>query len=244
MNSNANVRIAVNAILGGKNKEKHMTNFYLRLTPDELTNFTKWKGDRRTWMKKWAAKKSNTAPANIQAIINKKRALNPRSYNVQNAFNKYTNSLEKFMNENMNIHYSSRNNNNAFAFTDVNLSIKNKGYIQIEPVCANNRSQGVYIHYGETFPNARGQKVGFRLRKTAVNAARNSKVPLYQVSQNINKLVKKGNVPVSGKIMQQLGATRVSRTHPCKAKNKRNNNNYAFVVNSRSLKRPLVKNRS
>lgn len=238
MNSNANVRIAVNAILGGINKEKHMTNFYLRLTPTELSNFTKT-NKRLTWMKNWAARKGNTTPANIQAIINKKKASSPppRKPNSQNTFNRYTNSLEKFMNENMNIEYHSSNNYDEVAA--VNLSINKKGYIQIEPVCKNNRSKGVYIHYGETYPKARGQKVGFRLRKTAVSAARNSKVPLYQVSQNINSLVKKGNMPISGKIMQQLGAIRTARTHPCKAKNKRNNSNYAFVVNSRSFKRPI-----
>jgi hypothetical protein len=243
MNANINVRIAVNAILGGRNKEKHMTNFYLRLTPQELQNYTS-SHSKLTWMKNWAARKSNTTPANIQAMINKKRASSPpqRKPNSQNTFNKYTNSLEKFMNENMNIEYHSSNNYDEVAA--VNLSINKKGYIQIEPVCVNNRSKGVYIHYGETYPTARGQRVGFRLRKTAVNAARNSRVPLYQVSQNINSLVKKGNMPISGRIMQQLGAIRTARTHPCKAKNKRNNSNYAFVVNSRSFKRPSVRKSS
>jgi hypothetical protein len=141
MNSNANVRIAVNAILGGRNKEKHMTNFYLRLTPTELSNFTKTT-KRLTWMKNWAARKGNTTPANIQAIINKKKASSPppRKPNSQNTFNKYTNSLEKFMNENMNIEYHSSNNYDEVAA--VNLSINKKGYIQIEPVCKNNRSKG------------------------------------------------------------------------------------------------------
>ena len=126
--------------------------------------------------------------------------------------------------------------------TFVNLKLNNRGYIQLEPVCNNNRKKGIYIHYGETKPGFRGQHIGFRLRKTAVNAARHSKIPLYQVSQNIERLVTKGNIPISGRIMQKLGATQMNYAPPCRAANKRNKYNFAFVVGGPTqFKRPIAR---
>jgi hypothetical protein len=124
----------------------------------------------------------------------------------------------------------------------VSLKINNKGYIQLEPLCYSNFNKGIYIHYGETFENARGQKVGFRLRKKAVNASRNTGIPLWQVSQNIEGLVKKGTLPISGKIMKSLGATQIMYPPPCRESNKRGPENYAFVVGAPVPKRPIRRN--
>ena len=85
---------------------------------------------------------------------------------------------------------------------------KNKTFINIEPV--NNRS--VYISYGRTASNKRRQGLGLNIRRFAVNAARNTKMNLYQQTKNLNRLLENpNNMPYSGRIMERLGAKLVNR---------------------------------
>ena len=74
----------------------------------------------------------------------------------------------------------------------------------------NNRS--VYISYGRTASNKRRQGLGLNIRRFAVNAARNTKMNLYQQTKNLNRLlVDPNNMPYSGIIMERLGAKLVNR---------------------------------
>ena len=90
----------------------------------------------------------------------------------------------------------------------VQLRANNKTFINIEPV--NNRS--VYISYGRTASNKRRQGLGLNIRRFAVNAARNTKMNLYQQTKNLNRLLENpNNMPYSGVIMQKLGAKLINR---------------------------------
>lgn len=213
-----NVSTAIGIL--AKNGKNLIPKFLLQLNTQERNNFMKNGTNKKEWIKQWLKNKHNYNNERIKNLVNK--------YNISNAFNKYVNSLNKLKNDNMSvrIHSISKHSGGPYA----SLNIGKKGYIQLEPVCVNNFNKGIYIHYGETSAGYRGQKIGFRLRKTAVNASRATGIPLWQVSQNIESLVKAGNLPVSGKIMKSLGATQINYAPPCRASNKRGPHNFAFVV--------------
>ena len=228
MNATDNLRLVVNLIT--TQNGKNLANFILKLNVNERNNFMKT-NNKPSWMKTWLRNKHGFTNAEINERVKKQGA--------RNTFRRYINSLEKFKANNMKISkYMNPVNPPPF----VKLQINNKGHLELEPVCANNHTKGIYIHYGITNPLYRGQKIGYRLRKAAVNAALNSKIPLYQVSQNIEKLVKQGNLPISGRIMKSLGAAQINYAPPCRAGNKRSSYNYAFVVGAAPrLKRPIKK---
>jgi len=225
--SNVNTAIGILAT----NSKNLISKFILNLNTEERNNFMKNGTNRKEWIKRWLRNRRNY---NNERIANR-----VANYNTSTTFNKYVNSLNKLMNANMNLNKFNDPKNGRGPYAS--LSVGDKGYIELEPVCLNNFNRGVYIHYGETKEKYRGQKIGFRLRKTAVNASRNTRIPLWQVSQNIERLVKTGNLPVSGKIMKALGATQINYAPPCRAENKRGSYNYAFVVGlpkRPSMKRP------
>jgi hypothetical protein len=213
---NVNTAIGILAT-NGKNL---ISKFMIQLNTQERNNFMNNGTNKKEWIKKWLRNKHN--------YDNERIANSVAKYNARTTFNKYVNSLSKLKNANMSVRRFAIAIENGGPYAS--LSIGKKGYIQLEPTCLNNFNRGVYIHYGETNKKYRGQKIGFRLRKTAVNASRSAGVPLWQVSQNLEKLVKAGNLPVSGKIMTKLGATQINYAPPCRANNKRGPNNYAFVV--------------
>jgi GNAT superfamily N-acetyltransferase len=212
----------VNAAIGilATNGKNLISKFILQLNSEERNNFMRNGTNKKEWIKRWLRNKHNYDNERIANRIAK--------YNARTTFNKYVNSLSKLKNANMSVRRFMIAVEKGGPYAS--LSIGKKGYIQLEPACLNNFNRGVYIHYGETNKKYRGQKIGFRLRKTAVNAARNAGIPLWQVSQNLEKLVKAGNLPVSGKIMTKLGATQINYAPPCRATNKRGAYNYAFVV--------------
>ena len=221
----------VNTAIGilATNSKNLISKFILHLNTEERNNFMKNGTNRKEWIKRWLRNRRNY---NNERIANR-----VANYNSSTTFNRYVDSLNKLKNVNMYVNRfnSPKNGRGPYA----SLSVGDKGYIQLEPVCRNNFNRGVYIHFGKTQVPYRGQKIGFRLRKTAVNASRNSGIPLWQVSQNIERLVKTGNLPVSGKIMKALGATQINYAPPCRAENKRGSYNYAFVVGM--PKRPTLK---
>jgi hypothetical protein len=223
--SNVNTAIGILAT----NSKNLISKFIVHLNSEERNNFMKNGTNRKEWIKRWLRNRRN--------YDNERIANRVANYNDSTTFNKYVNSLNKLKTVNMNLNRfnSPKNGRGPYA----TLSVGEKGYIQLEPVCKNNFNRGVYIHYGQTNKKYRGQKIGFRLRKTAVNSSRNTGIPLWQVSQNIESLVKAGNLPVSGKIMKALGATQINYAPPCRAENKRGAYNYAFVVGM--PKRPSVK---
>jgi GNAT superfamily N-acetyltransferase len=209
----------------------------MKLNATDRNNFTKNNTNKSNWIKKWIREKYGYNNTDIQTLVNQKER--PR-----NAFQRYINSLKRVKNTNMRI---IKHNDPRSPPPFVTLKLGKKGYLQLEPVCANNYNRGVYIHYGETAPafrgaahkNARGKGIGYRLREAARNAALNSGIPLYQVSQNIEGLVKKGNLPISGRIMQSLGAHRINYAPPCRSNNLRGPYNFAFVVGNKPPKRPI-----
>jgi len=211
------------------NGKNLISKFIVQLNAQERINFMRNGTNKKEWVKKWLRNKHNYNNERIETLVSK--------YNTRTTFNRYVNSLNKLMNANMNLNKFNDPKNGRGPYAS--LSVGDKGYIQLEPVCKNNFNRGVYIHYGKTNKQYRGQKIGFRLRKTAVNASRNTGIPLWQVSQNIEHLVKAGNLPVSGKIMTKLGATQINYAPPCRAENKRGPYNYAFVVGLPT--RPSVK---
>ena len=177
--------------------------------------------NKNAWMRRWLINKHAVTNSYINSLVKLKRVNRP------DAFRKFINSLIKFKNANMKL-IPHMNPHEPPPY--VNLKIGPQSYIQLEPVCANNFNKGVYIHYGQTAKKNRGKQIGTRLRKAAVHASHNSKVPLWQVSQNIEGLVNPGNLPVSGRIMQKLGATEIPYPPPCRAANKRGPQNRVFVV--------------
>lgn len=113
-----------------------------------------------------------------------------------------------------------------------NANKNNKTFINIEPV--NNRS--VYILYGRTASNKRRQGLGLNIRRFAVNAARNTKMNLYQQAKNINSLVNRNNMPYSGIIMEKLGAKLVNyRQVPKNIGKGSSNNSIWFFYSSQSV---------
>ena len=239
MNANADLAL-VAKLIAGPTKSNLWGNFILKLNASQRNNFNRAM-NKNAWMKRWLKEKHGLNNEEIQERI---EAQGPK--NTRNTFNRYLNSLKKFKNKNMVIvrHVKPKEPPEY-----VNLKLQtpkgtNKGYIQLEPVCEKNYNKGIYIHYGETYSKFRGQKVGERLRKAAVNAALNSKILLYQVSQNIEGLVNPGTLPISGKIMEKLGAHRISFPPPCRANNVRGPQNFAFVVGNKPLKRPISRGNS
>ena len=225
----------VNTAIGilATNRKNLISNFLVQLNAQERTNFMKNGTNQKEWIKQWLRNKHNY---NNERIANR-----VAKYNTRTTFNKYVNSLSKLKNANMSLRRFMAPIANGGPY--VSLSVGKKGYIQLEPVCLDNFNRGVYIHYGETKQAYRGQKIGFRLRKAAVNASRSTGIPLWQVSQNLEGLVKSGNLPISGKIMTKLGATQINYAPPCRAENKRGPYNYAFVVGlptRAAMKKPRV----
>jgi len=221
----------VNTAIGilATNRKNLIPKFLVQLNSQERTNFMKNDTNKKEWIKQWLRNKHNYNNERIANLLSK--------YNTSSTFNKYVNSLNKFKNANMQLKKFNGKSNNLGPFATLSVGVK--GYIQVEPVCPDNFNRGTYIHYGKTNEKYRGQKIGFRLRKTAVNASRNSGIPLWQVSQNIEGLVNNGNLPISGEIMKKLGATQINYAPPCRAENKRGAYNYAFVVGL--PKRPTLK---
>lgn len=212
----------VNAAIGilATNGKNLISKFLLQLNTQERNNFMKPNTNRKEWIRRWLRNKHNFNNERINNRVAK--------YNARSSFNKYANSVSKLKNANMSLRRFAIPVANGGPY--VSLSVGKKGYIQLEPVCLDNFNRGIYIHYGFTNGKYRGQKIGFRLRKVAVNAARNTGIPLWQVSQNIEGLVAAGKLPVSGKIMNKLGAAQINYAPPCRASNKRGPQNYAFVV--------------
>lgn len=248
MNNNANLNMAI-GLLVDPNKSNLLTKFFMKLNASERTNYMKNSTNKKAFIRRWIREKMGYNNAEIQALVNKRAPKNTR-----NTFRRYVNTLINSMNNNMKVveHMTPRH-----PPPYVNLQMKPrkgpvKGYIQLEPVCKNNHNKGVYIHYGETFApyrgpnhkNARGKGIGYRLREAARNAALKSKIRLYQVSQNIEGLVPRGKLPISGKIMESLGAHRLNYAPPCRAENVRGPQNYVFVVGNKPLKRPVGRDNS
>ena len=217
MNAN-NLNTAIGIL--ATNRKNLISNFLIQLNHHERATFMSNGTNKKAWIKQWLRNKHNYNNERIANLVAK--------YNTRTTFNKYVNSLSKLKNANMSLRRFMVPIENGGPY--VSLSVGKKGYIQLEPACLNNFNRGVYIHYGETKEAYRGQKIGFRLRKAAVNASRNAGVPLWQVSQNIEKLVAPGKLPISGGIMTSLGATQINYAPPCRAENKRGPQNYAFVV--------------
>jgi len=121
-------------------------------------------------------------------------------------FEAYKNALQKRINERFMLRNLKKVKNKPGV--RVQLRANNKTFINIEPV--NNRS--VYISYGRTASNKRRQGLGLNIRRFAVNAARNTKMNLYQQTKNLNRLLENpNNMPYSGVIMQKLGAKLINR---------------------------------
>jgi len=245
MNNNANLNMAI-GLLVDPNKSNLLTKFFMKLNASERTNYMKNSTNKKAFIRRWIREKMGYNNAEIQALVNKRAPKNTR-----NTFRRYVNALINSMNNNMKVveHMKPRE-----PPPYVNLQMKPrkgpfKGYIQLEPVCKNNHNKGVYIHYGTTFntyrgpahKNARGKGVGYRLREAARDAALKSKIRLYQVSQNLEGLVAPGALPISGKIMQSLGAHRLNYPPPCRSSNVRGPQNYVFVVGNKPLKRPVAR---
>lgn len=224
-----NVNLAVQ-LIADPNRANLMTNFIMKLNSSERNNFMRNSTNKKNWIKRWIREKHGLNNAEINEMVNKHAPKNTR-----NTFNRYVNTLAGVKNVNMNL---IKHMNPKSPPPYVNLRVGSKGFIQLEPVCPANHSKGVYVHYGETNAKFRGQKIGLRLRAAAVKAALRSKILLYQVSQNIQGLVKKGNLPISGKIMKSLGAHQINYAPPCRSENLRGSYNYAFVVGNKPLKRP------
>ena len=106
----------------------------------------------------------------------------------------------------------------------------------------NNKS--AYISFGYTDPSHRYDptnpqenriKVGTVLRNFGVRAARASGVPLYQYSVNLNWLglvpskFGKNNVPISGHIMEKLGAVKVKGI-PARKRGRIQKKTHAYMV--------------
>lgn len=215
MNNGVNTAIGILAT----NRKNLISNFLIHLNTQERNNFMKNETNKKEWIKRWLRNKHNY---NNERIANR-----VARYNTRTIFNKYANSVSKLKNANMSLRRFNIPVKNGGPY--ISLSIGKKGFIQLEPVCVDNFNRGVYVHYGETNKKFRGHKIGFRLRKVAVNAARNTGVPLWQVSQNLEGLVAAGKLPVSGKIMTKLGATHINYAPPCRAHNLRGPQNFAFV---------------
>jgi hypothetical protein len=215
---NNNVRTAIGIL--ATNRKNLISNFLLKLNTQERNNFMKNETNKKEWIKRWLRNKHNYNNERIANLVS--------AYNTRTIFNRYENSVRKLKNANMSLNRFNAAVKNGGPY--ISLSIGKKGFIELEPVCVNNFNRGVYVAYGKTNKKYRGQQIGFRLRKVAVNAAINVGIPLWQVSQNIEGLVKHGNLPVSGKIMMKLGATRINTAPPCRAHNKRGRYDYAFVV--------------
>ena len=230
MNESENTNLVIGLITEPK-KTNLMTKFLLKLNPREINNFGT-AVNKNAWLRRWLINKHGVNNSYINSLIKLKKVNHP------DTFRRYLNSLTKLKNANMQIiPFMTPKKPPPY----VNLKIGEKGFIQLEPVCATNYNKGVYIHYGETNKAHRGQGIGERLRKVAVNASRNSKIPLWQVSQNIEGLVKKGNLPISGKIMKKLGATEIPYPPPCRNMNVRGPHNRVFVVEGPTQsKRPRV----
>jgi len=246
MNNNANLKKAIGLLANPNNARLH-TNFMVKLNAGQRNNYAKLTNAtlKKNFIRRWIRNTAGYNNAEIQELVNKQAPKNTR-----NTFRRYVNAVINSMNKNMQVvEHMAPSEPPPY----VNLQMKKgqkgayKGYIQLEPVCANNYNKGVYIHFGETFPkyrgsahkNARGKGIGYRLREVARNAALKSKIRLYQVSQNIEGLVTPGALPISGKIMASLGAHRINYAPPCRSNNVRGPQNYVFVVGNKPLMRPL-----
>lgn len=245
MNNNSGLNVAI-GLLSEPSSANLFSKFIMKLNTTDRANFTNNATNKNAFIRRWIREKTGYSNSEIQALVNLRKPANTR-----NAFERYVNALENAKNANMTIvrHMAPRE-----PPPYVNLQMKKgkgpvKGYIQLEPLCKNNYSRGVYIHYGETRPkyrgpahkNARGKGIGYRLREVARNAALKSKTLLYQVSQNIEGLVAPGDLPISGKIMQSLGAHPLSYPPPCRSENVRGPQNHVFLVGPKPPKRPIIR---
>ena len=193
---------------------QNLTKFIQKLTNAERENFQKPGTNRSAWIQKW---------------INTQH---------RNAFRRYVTALQKSLTNTNKLNMVLKN----YPY-EVMLQIPNqnrngnvKGYIALTPVCENNRNRGVFIAHGATFEGYRGEHIGTRLRKAAVNAARNAKVRLYQVSRNLAGLVPEGALPISGRIMSSLGANRMLTPPPCQQVNTKGPKSFFFMFNGTAKK--------
>ena len=121
-------------------------------------------------------------------------------------FEVYKNALKERINKRFTVQNLMKKSNKPGV--RIQLKANNKTFINIEPV--NNRS--VYISYGRTASNKRRQGLGLNIRRFAVNAARNTKMNLYQQTKNLNRLLENpNNMPYTGIIMERLGAKIINR---------------------------------
>ena len=135
--------------------------------------------------------------------------------------NKFLPELKRLVDTNKRFKYRTNGINGKVTVYYKNNNNGPESYVRFTRA-ANNKS--AYISFGYTDPSHRYDptnpqknriKVGTVLRNFGVRAARASGVPLYQYSINLNwiglvpsKFGKK-NVPVSGHIMEKLGAVKV-----------------------------------
>jgi len=125
------------------------------------------------------------------------------------SFERFTNHLVNVTKNNKNIILNISGHNKNYRRT-VELGYGTKGnnrnysFVRFVPV---KNKKGVYLEYGRTGNNRRMWGEGTRLRNYGARAARDAGVPLYQYGENIEKLLPKGSIPISTRIMRnKLGA--------------------------------------
>ena len=162
-----------------------------------------------------------------------------RRFNAQDPWLKFRKELTRLVNNTNNLKYSI-NGNQVHVY--VNHPNGTHSYVNYEPA-GNNRS--AYIDMGETSNKYRQGKFGTRLRNIGVQAARASGVPLYQYSLNLGNVgyVQSkfgGKTPVSGHIMEKLGAVRTRGIPSGKGKMEKKHRAYlvrAHRYNTRTMRK-------
>jgi len=142
--------------------------------------------------------------------------------NAINEFNSRPDPYLRFRSElirliNANERFRYRNNGNSGQVTVYykNTYNNNNGPESFVNFMRAPNNKSAYISYGYTDRVHRGKKIGTTLRNFGVRAARASGVPMYQYSINLNSLglvpskFGKNKVPISGHIMEKLGAVKV-----------------------------------
>ena len=109
-------------------------------------------------------------------------------------------------------YYNTKNGNHTTVYYQTNYNM-NRPRSSVNFSRAWNNKSG-YVAYGHTHPNHRQGGIGTKLRNFGVRAARAVGLPLYQYSINLNRLGLLpskfgGKTPISGHIMEKLGAVKV-----------------------------------
>lgn len=141
---------------------------------------------------------------------------------LQNAINKFNtrpdpylrfrSEIIKLVNANERFRYRNTNGNVTVYYKNTYNNNSPRSFVNFTRA-RNNKS--AYVSYGYTDPSHRGKGIGTKLRNFGVRAARASGIPMYQYSVNLNWLglvpskFGKKKVPISGHIMEKLGAVKV-----------------------------------